>query len=182
MYKEFDKGKTATTITNDPYLILEVIFGEEASVYRHMGFYHGDTSLLEIGTDYATKRIGKIVLVACEEHSERPGELELPDCSEGTLYYEMPREVECEIFKMGIYSNGIRVSLSAGSASEYFKCGNVYFGFGESDTIVEILVAGLAVGEVEHIKEVLREEDEMRGKVFVFDGENWVETTPEEVD
>lgn len=176
MYKRIEKETIGTTVTNDPYLVLEIYFGDEADTYRHMGFYYGDTNLLEIGTDYHTKRIGRMVLVDCEEHFENSGKLTKPSCPEGTLFYEMPREIECDAFRMDLFDNGVKFRLSSSNAVEYVKCGCVYFGFGTSDEIVEIIVAELTESDMTHIKEVLEEADKTRGKVFVFNGEDWVES------
>lgn len=182
MYKRIEKETITTTVTNDPYLVLEVNFGDEADTYRHMGFYYGDTNLLEIGTDFFTKRIGRLVLVDCEEHYENPGTISKPLCSEGTLYYEMPRQVECDAFRMDLFDDGVKLKLSSSDAAEYVKCGCVYFGFSATDEIVEIIVAELSENDVAHINEVLEEADETRGKVFVFNGKDWVESDHAEID
>lgn len=180
MHKKYDKEAIASAITNDPYLILEVRFGEEADAYRHMGFYYGDTNLLEIGTEFETKRIGKMVLVNCEEHIKRPDKIELPICPEGTLYYEMPREVRCETFEVEVFCDGIKAILSSSETIEHFKCGDVIFGFGKTDEITEILIANLTPDEIGRVNEMLEEEDAVRGKTFVFDGANWVEKDSEQ--
>ena len=176
MYKKIENEIIATTVTNDPYLLLEIIFGDEIDTYHHMGFYYEDTNLLEIGTDFYTKRIGRIVLVDCEEHFENSSKLIKPSCSEGTLFYEMPRQIECDIFRMDLFDDGVKFRLSSSDVVEYIKCGCVFFGFGAIDEIVEIIVADLSEKNIAHIKESLEEADKTRGKVFVFDGEDWVES------
>ena len=176
MYKRIEKQTIDTVVTNDPYLVLEINFGDEADTYRHMGFYYGDTNLLEIGTDFHSKRIGRMVLVDCEEHFEKSGKLTKPSCPEGVLYYEMPRKIECDIFRMDLFDDGVKFRLSPSDAVEHIKCGCVYFGFGSADEIVEIIVAELSREDMTHIREILEEADTTRGKVFVFNGKDWVES------
>lgn len=175
MYMEKDSTLMTSHVMHDPHLPFSLVFGDEKDLYRHMGFYSGDKSLLELGTNYHSKEVGKIVLVLSEKHANAESPISLPECAEGRLCYEMPRHVECDRFETTIYDDGIEFFLSDSDPIEYFKCAQVVFGFDEEKRIVKILVGDMSAAEILHLRSSLSGIDETRDKVFVFDGENWVE-------
>lgn len=176
MYFETDNTSMKSHIIRDPYLPFALEFGEEIDDYRHMGFYMGDTSLLELGTNYYTKEVGKLVLILSENHSDIDTALLPPECEEGRLFYEMPRHVECSRFETVIYENGIDYLLSATEPVEYFRCAQVVFGFDSEKNITRIIVCDVDPEDIKHLRDSLSEIDETAGKVYFFNGEDWVES------
>lgn len=136
----------------DEYVPLTVAFAEDDWPSHHVEFIHGETGCLELALDWDTGALKKLVLVLCQSYVECDEVLAAPAIPSEVLRFDPVSEIRCPCFSLTTYRDGASLQLGDTSPREWFRMGQVLFGFGSNGNVQEVLVSGMSGLEIAHLK------------------------------
>ena len=138
----------------EEYIPLKIIFSNDGEAVEYISYSKDKTSLLELTVGIKSKLIKRITLLLCKEYSETTNKLVVENFEDRKMMFHGD-DVECSVFKIILYFNGVKIVLSDKNSSQYVKIDKVYFGLSDTDDIIEICVCDMSVPELEHLKNEL---------------------------
>ena len=146
-------------IEHEEYLPLRIIFDSSIGGNKFVGFYFGNKNLLELTVDNETSLVKKIQLVLCENYRVFNESLEIP-CPEkaGTISLDFPERNDCDCFETRVYSNCIRISISAAATTSYYAMGQVLFGVGANANLSTLIITNVTDDDISHLISELKEQ------------------------
>ncbi len=143
-------------IENEEYFPLRVVYDSSIENTQFVGFYCGDSDLLELSIDTDSKVIKKLQLVICNHYDfTNDGFINDFDCSSGSIGFDFTQHNDCDLFHVTVYTNAVKVILSDAEPTKYFSCGQVVFGILDDNIISSVIVTGMSASEIEHTKSEL---------------------------
>lgn len=142
-------------INTEEYIPLKLIINKDEEPVEYINYSKGNTSCLEIALGSTSGFIKRITLLLCKEYSEIEGKL-LVDKFQNKEVLIQKNNVECNLFKAVIYSDGVRIVLSDKIIKQYSKMDRVYVGLSNADDVVEICVVDMSDSEISHLKRELQ--------------------------
>lgn len=143
-------------IINEDYFPLRVVYDSTPENTRLIGFYFGDTDLLEFSVDGNTGVIKKLQLVICNHFKifgyDYPEEL---IAASGSIVFDYPQHNDCEFFSVKVFNNAVDIKLTEKEPSFFYFCGQVVFGVSDEDELSEIIVSEMNEMEIKHTKNEL---------------------------
>jgi len=125
-------------------------------LYRHVEFdYEGEAEVegvLELGLDFDTHRLRKLLLVHFLAYEELDCTVPSPPSPAGTLVFELPRITYCDAFSVILYQDGMEFRLSPTPASRWYGSGQVVFGVDATERVVDVLVSDMTDQDLEHVR------------------------------
>ncbi len=156
MHCQVSEGAVETFFENDPYIPMNIRFGDEDLEVDRMGIYGSDGDLLEIAASLATREMRELTLVHCGNFAIVEREMDVPDTESGVVRIEMPDHVDAECFLLEVFLDGLHFKLADNCACEYLRNGNVVLGLSKgSDFIAEVFVLDLSSENVDAVVSTL---------------------------
>ena len=139
-------------LEHETYFPLRVIFDPSIGNNRFVGFYAGDTNLLEFAVDRTTGLIRKFQVVACDNYHVYDEERILPTTSlGGSVGLKNPPHNDCNVFLISVFNNCIDITISDNEAAEYYAEGQVLFGIDNTHNLVSIIITDVTEEDRSHI-------------------------------
>lgn len=152
----FKSGLAESFFESDPYIPMNIVFGQEDLDVDRIGLYGPNGDLLEIAVSLSTHEIRELTLVHCDSYHISDEGIILPRAEHGILALNMPDHVDVTSFNLEIFVDGIRFAFGCSSSSVHLQMGNVIFGFSEEENkVAEILVSGIAPDSIREMVSVL---------------------------
>lgn len=170
MKYEIKPGTVVPHVETDPYIPLNVYFGDADYDVDRMGFYGPGGELLEVAASLHPREVKELNLVHCEGIELQEGVLEVPDARDGIVYMETSDHNDVPIFDFTVYPDRIRVRLESSLSGEYARMGNVVFGFSrKTRSLSEVFVDGLRPEKVSEITDVVQYALSQKDVILTFD-------------
>jgi len=140
-------------IEDEEFFSLRVVYDSSFESNRYIGFYYGETDLLELSVNRETGLLKKLQVVVCAHYtlSDETAPV-IDDAKECSLLLDFPQHNECNFFLMTVYSDGVFITLSNNPAVQYYKCGQVVYGLTADNNMSSILIAGMSETNIAHTK------------------------------
>ena len=152
----FTSTNKSSHVEIEDYFPLRVVYESSIEDTQFVGFYYGDSDLLELSIDNDSKIIKKLQLVICN-HYVFTNDVFNNDlnCLSGSIGFDYTQHNECEAFQVTVYTNAVIIKLSDAEPKKYFSCGQVVFGFLDDNEVSSVIVTGMSAREIEHTKSEL---------------------------
>lgn len=138
------------------YFPLRVIFDSSVGGNRFVGFYGGDSNLLEFTVNSNTNAILKLQVVTCNNFEFLETNLLLPHPEKsGCVHLKNPQRNNCDTFSLTVYADGISIKISSASAGKYYAMGQVIFGVSDDNELVSLAITKLSADAISHTKSEL---------------------------
>lgn len=143
-------------VVNEDYFAVKVVYDSSVESTKYVGFYYGDTDLLEFSVDRETNTIKKFQLVLCNHFEILDTELHSATVSEiGCISIRLPQHNECEVFNVRIYRNAVEILLSNKNVHKIIKSGQVLYYLSDENDLVNVTIAEMTEYEITHTIEEL---------------------------
>lgn len=142
------------SIKLEEYIPLKIICNDYEEAVKYVSFSKDNTSSLEFVFGINSNLIKGITLLLCKDYIETTDELKVENIVEKEIKLKCDN-VECNMFKTILYSNGARIICSDKDTCEYVKLDKVYLGMSDKDEITEICIYDMRTYELEHLKKEL---------------------------
>lgn len=141
----------------EEYIPLKIVCEKNNELVKHISYYNGTKSSLEISVGVKKRFIKRITLLLSEKYiiSDESFVMNDPIIENGQLRFEDYTSVNCPIFQTILYIDGVRIILSTEKSLKYVKMDRLYIGISSTNQIAEICIAQLNCKEVSHIKNEL---------------------------
>ncbi len=149
--------KTTSRFVADDYIPALVVIGDERDCVDFIGWYRGDTDLLELQVDPSSGAVCQVTLTLGAHSVFAGGALEVPEAQEGLLVPAWPREFLTDTMCVSVYDDGVSIRLSAKLPARYVRSGDVIFGIAADEELTDILLVRLTAEQVAHTANLLRE-------------------------
>lgn len=143
--------QSKVNIKLEEYIPLKIILSKDEEAVEYISYSKNKTSSLEVVIGIKSKQIKRITLLLCKEFSETTNELVVENYEDEKIIFNSTN-IECNIFKTILYSNGARIIFSDKTSFKYIKMDKVYLGLSDANNITEICVCDMSVSELEHLK------------------------------
>lgn len=148
-------GTILSHIENEDYFSLRVIYNPSIDSIRFVGFYYGDTDLLEFTVDRMTGLIREMQIVVCSHFQIVDEEYFPEETDDAILYFKYPQHTDCSAFQLTVFKNAVRVIISDEAASVFSRCGQVIYGMSSSGELVSVLVTNMSAEDIAHTQSEL---------------------------
>ncbi len=138
----------------EEYIPLKIRFTKEIRPLTYISYSKGTGSLLEFGVNEYTGIIQQITLVICDDFAESKKKISVDDYIDSDTVIK-GKPVECNTFKILLYSNGVRIMLSDKKSLRYNKIDRVYIGLSDDNDIAEVCVYDMNDSELGHLRHEL---------------------------
>ena len=143
-------------IINEDYFPIKVEHNPSIESTKYVGFYFGDTDLLEFSVDRETNSIRKFILVLCNHYEVLDMEFQSATVyKRGSISLNLPQHNECNFFRTLVYRNAVDILLSNKTVHSAIKCGQVLFGLSEDNELVSVTVVEMSENDIDHTIEEL---------------------------
>ena len=144
-------------VVNEDYFAVKVVYDSSVESTKYVGFYFGDTDLLEFSVDRETNTIKKFQLVLCNHFEMLDAELHSEDVSEtGCVSIGLPQHNECDIFNVRVYRNAVEIILSNKNVEKTIKSGQVLYCLSNAGDLVNVIIEEMTECEIKHTIEELK--------------------------
>ena len=135
----------------ESYIPLKIVFFKSQELHDYAFYSKGTGSLIEFTIGMYSRIMMEITLLICKECLQVNKRLKIKKYEERDMLLDAGK-VECSVFQIIFYSNGLKVLLSDNCVSKYVKMENVYFGLSDMGELVEVCVCGMNKAELEYTK------------------------------
>lgn len=139
-------------IEDEVYFPLRVVYDPSIESIRFVGFYYGNTDLLEFTVDRETGLIKKMQIVVCNHFQFVDDEYFPEEADDAVLYLKYAQHIDCNTFRLTVFKNAVQVIVSDETASVFSRCGQVTYGISSSGELVSVIVANMSVEDIAHTK------------------------------
>ena len=147
-----ESGTILSHIEDEEYFPLRVVYTPSIETIRFVGFYYGDTDLLEFTVDKATGAVRKMQIVVCSHFHFADDEYLPEEADDAVLYLKYAQHTDCNTFQLTVFKNAVQVIVSEKPASVFSKCGQIIYGISSSGELVSVLVTNMSVENIAHTK------------------------------
>ena len=145
-------GTILSHIENEDYFPLRVVYDPSIESIRFVGFYYGNTDLLEFTVDRETGLIKEMQIVVCSHFQFVDDEFLTDDASESVIHFNYAQHNDCNVFNLTVFRNAIQIIVSNQTASVFSRCGQVTYGISSSGELVSVIVSNMSVEDIAHTK------------------------------
>ena len=150
-----EPGTLLSHIEDEEYFPLRVVYDPSIESIRYVGFYFGDTDLLEFTVDRKTGLVRKMQIVVCS-HFQFVDEEYLPEeTADAVLYFNYAKHTDCSTFRLTIFNNSVQVIISDINASVFYRCGQVIYGLSSTGELISVLVTDMSAEDIAHTQSEL---------------------------
>ena len=143
-------------IVIEDYFALKVVYDSSVESTKYVGFYFGDTDLLEFSIDREFNTIKRFQLVLCNHFEIMGMELQSTNISEdGCISIGLPQHNECDSFNVRVYRNAVEILLSNKAVHRIIKSGQVLFCLSSDNELVNVTISEMTEYEIKHTIEEL---------------------------
>ena len=145
-------------VVNEDYFPVKAVYDPYVGSNEYVGFYFGDTDLLEFSADRETGSIKKITLVLCNHYEVLDTDFQSATvCESGSISLDLPQHNECDSFIVRVYRNAVDILLSQTTVQRIVKCGQVLFGLSDDNELVSVTFIEMSETDVAHTIEELNQ-------------------------
>lgn len=164
-------GSVETVVVTDPYIPLNIRFGEEDLDVDRLGLYGPRGELLEIAVSMASAEVCELTFVHCEEYRKIDGFLTVPAAQSGVVSLELPDRTDVPLFDVLVYSDGLQLVFSDAEVETYLRHGNAVFGIA-AGSIAEVLLCDVDPGVIAAMVETIDSTASQKDVVLFYDGDD----------
>ena len=154
MYYSFDTSiKINSIFKAEDYFPAIVTFSAEEVNNVFIEFSYRDTDMFELVGSSMDGIIKQFTLTLCNHFEVYDDNMNTPDAMEGTIFFSKNDSIECEMFNLRIYKNGLRIDMSQKRTDKFLKCGQLIFVFADDESLVSLYVTDLSDLDISHVLE-----------------------------
>ena len=151
----FSNEALDSRVINEVYFPLKVVYDPSLGS-DYIGFYYGQTDLLEFSVSSYSHKLKGILLVTCNRYEVLDTDLPASAVSEtGSLYIDLPQHNDCDTFLVRVHRNAVSILLSNKPVQRVIKCGQVLFGLSGENDLATVTVSEMTEQEIAHTTEEL---------------------------
>lgn len=170
MSYDIKKGTVVSHVETDPYIPLNIYFGEVDFDVDRMGFCGPRGELLEVAASFYSREVKELTLVHCEGIELQERAIEVPAVEDGVVYMEASDHNDVPTFGFTVYSDGAHIRLEGSPSDEYTQMGNVVFGFNRKvRSLSEVFIGGLSLKKVLEITDAVQYTLSQKDVILTFD-------------
>lgn len=144
-------------IVNEDYFAVKVVYDPSVESTKYVGFYFGDTDLLEFAIDRENNIVKRFQLVLCNHFEILDSEfLSTKIVEEGGISIDLPQHNECNDFNVRVYKNAVNIKFSCEPVQKTIKWGKVLYGITGKNDLAVISVIEMSEKEIVHAVEELK--------------------------
>ncbi len=145
-------------VVNEDYFPVKAVYDPSVGSTKYVGFYYGDTDLLEFSLDRETNSIKKLMLVLCNHFKVLDTDFQSATvCESGSISLDLPQHNECDSFRVFVYRNAVDILLSQTTVQRIVKSGQVLFGLSDDNELVSVTVVEMSGTDIAHTIEELNQ-------------------------
>lgn len=136
---------------SEDYFPAIVQFSPEELNNHFIEYSYNDTDMFELVVDSENGIIKQFTLTLCNHFKEQDINMSIPDAKEGSIYFNDTTDVQCDLFVLSIYKDGLHISISDKSAYTFLKCGQLIFALDDTDSLISLYITNLSSDDISHV-------------------------------